>query len=103
MDQISLPTKQQLLDSLPYLTTQERVEVLNLMKQIQLPIWVPQPGPQTMAVNSKADELFYGGAAGGGKTDLLLGLAGTQHHRSIVFRRVFPSMRGIIDRSREIY
>lgn len=36
-------------------------------------------------------------------TDLLLGLAGTRHHRSIIFRRVFPSMRSIIERSREIY
>lgn len=37
--------------------------------------WRPLPGPQTMAYSSPADELFYGGAAGGGKTDLLLGVA----------------------------
>lgn len=36
-------------------------------------------------------------------TDLLLGLAGTAHYNSIIFRRVFPSMRGIIERSREVY
>ena len=29
-------------------------------------IWIPQPGPQTEAYNSPADELFYGGAQGGG-------------------------------------
>lgn len=65
--------------------------------------WLPLPGPQTEAFYSEADELLYGGAAGGGKTDLLLGLAGASHYRSIIFRRVFPSMRGIIERSREIY
>ena len=37
-------------------------------------IWVPQDGPQCAAYASKADILFYGGSAGGGKTDLLLGL-----------------------------
>ena len=46
--------------------------------------------------------LFYGGAAGGGKTDLLLGAA-LQHRKSILFRRVFPSLRAIIDRSKDIY
>lgn len=65
--------------------------------------WLPLPGPQTEAFYSDADELLYGGAAGGGKTDLLLGLAGTAHYNSIIFRRVFPSMRGIIERSREVY
>lgn len=65
--------------------------------------WSPQPGPQTAAYNSKADIIGYGGAAGGGKTDLLLGMAGTKHHRSIIFRRVFPLLEGIEARSREIY
>ena len=65
--------------------------------------WAPLPGPQTQAINSEADIIFYGGAAGGGKTDLLLGTAGTKHYRAIIFRRVFPSLQAVIDRSQEIY
>lgn len=60
------------------------------------------PGPQTDAYYSDADELFYGGAAGGGKTDLILGLALTQHRKSIVFRREYPQLKDMIDRSRAI-
>ena len=67
------------------------------------PIWRPNPGPQTAAYNSTADVIGYGGAAGGGKTDLILGLAGTKHQRSVIFRRVSPNLRGIIERSREIF
>ncbi|MBM3460141.1 MAG: terminase, partial [Armatimonadetes bacterium] len=66
------------------------------------PIWTPLPGPQVAAYESEADELFYGGAAGGGKTDLLLGLAMTQHRVSVVFRRTYPQLRAVIERSREI-
>ena len=72
------------------------------------PLWTPnppiggQPNPQQLAVESEADELFYGGAAGGGKTDLMLGLAFTQHKRSIIFRRVYPNLKAIIDRSYNI-
>ena len=67
------------------------------------PVWAPQPGVQAAACASAADVIGYGGAAGGGKTDLLLGLSGTQHRRAIIFRRVFPSLRGMIERSREIF
>lgn len=56
-----------------------------------------------MAFLSRADELFYGGAGGGGKSDLLLGLAGEAHKQSIIFRRVFPNLRFLIERSRQIY
>lgn len=55
-----------------------------------------------MAYCSQADELFYGGAAGGGKTDLLLGLALTEHRKSIIFRREYPQLKDIIERSREL-
>lgn len=64
--------------------------------------WKPLPGPQTEAYNSKADILGYGGAAGGGKSDLILGLAATDHRRSVIFRRIFPNLRALIERSREI-
>lgn len=65
--------------------------------------WRPQPGPQTDAYNCDADIIGYGGEAGGGKTDLLLGIAGTKHRRSIIFRREFPRLEGVIARSREIF
>lgn len=64
--------------------------------------WVPFPGPQTAAVESQADELYFGGAAGGGKSFLLLGLALTRHRRSIIFRREYPQLRELIDRSHEL-
>jgi hypothetical protein len=60
-------------------------------------LWIPNPGPQTDALNSAADELFFGGVLGGGKTALIVGAALTQHQRSIIFRREYPQVRGIID------
>ncbi len=66
--------------------------------------WCPIPNsPQELAYHSEADELFYGGAAGGGKTDLLVGLAGSAHRKSVLFRRIFPSIRDVIERSRAVY
>lgn len=65
-------------------------------------IWYPQSSKQWRAILSRADELFYGGAAGGGKSDLLIGLAAELHERSAIFRRVYPNLKEIIYRSREI-
>lgn len=49
--------------------------------------WVPNEGPQSRAYLSLADELYYGGAAGGGKTQLAIGLALTSHQDSLILRR----------------
>lgn len=59
--------------------------------------FVPNPGPQQLAWDSEADELFYGGAAGGGKSALLCGLAIETHHKSIIFRREYPQIKGLVD------
>lgn len=72
-------------------------------------LWQPNPdrdgvpNPQRLALESKADILGYGGAAGGGKSDLGLGLAGTEHTHSVILRRTFPSIRGLIERSRAMF
>jgi hypothetical protein len=65
-------------------------------------LWKPLPGPQTMAYHSQADELLYGGSAGGGKSDLLVGLAINEHRRGIIFRREYTQLKDMVDRSREI-
>jgi hypothetical protein len=66
------------------------------------PRWVPLPGPQSEAYYCEADELLFGGAAGGGKTDLALGLALTQHQISVIFRREGVQHKGNIERLAEI-
>lgn len=64
--------------------------------------WLPNAGPQTEAFECKADELLYGGEAGGGKTDLLLGLALTAHRRSLVMRRETKEVEGLVERMEEM-
>jgi hypothetical protein len=64
--------------------------------------WLPNPGPQTLAYESDADILYYGGSAGGGKSDLMLGLALTQHENSRIFRKQAVDLRGMEKRLKEI-
>src|SRR5713101_3211871 len=65
--------------------------------------WLPTPdGPQEMAFKCEADELFYGGQAGGGKTDLGLGLALTAHKRALILRRVNKDALKLVERVAEI-
>lgn len=64
--------------------------------------FIPWPGPQTNAYISQADEMFYGGAAGGGKSALLVGLAVQEHQRSIIFRREYSQIKGLEDEAQRI-
>jgi hypothetical protein len=64
--------------------------------------WKPNPGPQSLAYECRADELFYGGQAGGGKTDLIVGLSLTTHRRSLILRRTNKEASKLIDRYLEV-
>lgn len=86
---------------LPYLTDAERNEISDIIQSLNR-VWLPLPGPQLMASTSKADVVGFGGAAGGGKSDWLLGTALTQHKRSAIFRRTATQMPGIVQRMTDL-
>jgi hypothetical protein len=65
--------------------------------------WQPYAnGPQEKALKSEAFVVGYGGAAGGGKTDLVLGAAATGHRKTHIFRREYDQLDDMIERSMEI-
>jgi hypothetical protein len=90
----------EIIELLPFMREDEARLLDRLLSQESA--WIPQPGPQLEAYLNPADELFFGGAAGGGKSDLILGLAAQEHHHSVIFRREYPQLQGLQDRSREI-
>lgn len=69
-------------------------------------VWTPQP-KQRLFQQRPEYEALYGGAAGGGKSDALLTEALRQiripHYRGILFRKTYPQLTDLIDRSRELY
>lgn len=65
-------------------------------------IWIPNPGPQTDAYFCPADVLLYGGQGGGGKTDLLSGLALTRHKRSLLLRYQYTDLGALVERTVKI-
>jgi hypothetical protein len=87
-----------------YLTPTEREEFDALvLADFDAVGWRPLPGPQTVAYNSPADVIGFGGAAGGGKTDLACGMAITKHKKTAMFRRVGTELVGIVDRLVELF
>ena len=81
-----MTTLAEVLEQVKAMTLEQKVAMDVALLAGNAPKWEPQPGPQTAAYESLADILFYGGAAGGGKTDLLMGLALTTQQHSILFR-----------------
>lgn len=82
------------------MTPEERAELDRLLAET--PPWSPLPGPQTQALESTATVVGYGGAAGGGKTDLAVGLAVTRHRRVGIFRQNGTELTGIVDRLADV-
>lgn len=91
------------VELLKSLTAQDLAELDRLLAMPRAAIWTPFPNsPQARAYESKADIVGYGGAAGGGKTDLALGSSFTKFYRTIIFRREYSQTDGIISRGNEI-
>lgn len=65
--------------------------------------WIPNPGPQTEAYHSEADCLLYGGEPGGGKSQLILGLAFNCHQRSLIMRRQYGDLDRIVEDALKIH
>lgn len=69
-------------------------------------IWSPQP-KQKLFQERPEYEALYGGAAGGGKSDALLAEALRQvhipHYRAIIFRKTYPQLSELVDRSKDLY
>lgn len=99
---------------------------LDLIEAPQVrPVWVPNPGPQTLLVTCPIWDVLYGGARGGGKTDGLLGdftgfsilidlarkgqavmpgatLSRTAHARGLFVRRTYDELDEAVARSHEL-
>jgi hypothetical protein len=102
MDAATAPrsTLDELLARFTVMTPEEQATAVNQAKSIiaptgKLPKWIPNPGPQTEAFFCRADILLYGGQAGGGKSNLLLGLALTEHRESLIMRRQFNALAAL--------
>lgn len=76
----------------------DQVELTKLANTVT-ELWVPQPGPQTLAYFCEADELLYGGSAGGGKSDLLVGYALNEAHNAVIFRNGLKNVRDLESRA----
>lgn len=91
---------ERLIDALP--TKQREALAQMAATKGHLSKWEPNPGPQEKAYHSEADELLFGGEAGGGKSDLLIGLALNEHKRSRILRRINQDVSELGDRLLEI-
>lgn len=74
----------------------QRKEVVRATKQAtRHMLWVPNPGPQTDGYLTQADITHYGGQAGGGKSQLLLGWGANEAEIGIIFRRELTQTDGL--------
>lgn len=96
----------------PEIKTQPSASAHSIVSSPEPPpiiIWEPQPGPQSLAIAAPfIEEMLFGGARGGGKSDFLLGDFLQDVHqgpvwKGIIFRRTYKELEELIARALEIY
>ena len=65
-------------------------------------IFTPNTGPQTEGYFCLADVMLFGGNPGGGKTALEVGLGLDCHYRSLILRKNFTDLEGLIDTAKKL-
>lgn len=90
-------------DLFAHLEPAEQAELMADLGTQERP-WEPDPdnAPQNQAYYSTADVVGYGGAAGGGKTDLACGLSVNEHQVVGFFRDTGTEMTAVVDRLAQI-
>lgn len=77
------------------------------MADRRVSLWRPNPGPQTEFVTSSANEVLYGGAAGGGKSAALVALplrwVDRPRFRALILRRESTQLPDLLDKARALY
>jgi hypothetical protein len=99
---VNAPSAAEVQSLLPHLSERERADLFALLSRDKKR-WRPLPGPQTDAYQSTADIIGYGGAAGGGKTDLACGKSIEDHRKIMILRRVGTELSAIEDRLEELF
>ena len=72
-------------------------------------IWESNPGPQTYLMTCPIENIFYGGARGGGKSESLLAhflyyaSVYGKDYKGLLVRKTYPELEDIIDRARSLY
>ena len=99
----------------PLGSLQSRAAARNLLREsvreaagdVYPPGWSPKTAAQKTALESTADILFFGGAAGSLKTETMLVDAaresGNPNLRAIIFRQQFTQMTDIVDKTHKLY
>jgi hypothetical protein len=93
---------QALISELDSLSPDAYQKIASTVEKTRTKVWEPTPGAQRDALKCDADELFYGGSAGGGKSDLIIGLSLTEHKRSLILRRTNKEASKLFERYRDI-
>lgn len=94
---------QELINTINGATPEVKAEMLrHIAEQTQDQKWFPNPGAQRMAWDSEADVIGFGGEAGPGKTDLMIGMSLVQHKRSLILRKTNKEAKKLANRYIEI-